>query len=132
MICPKCGFEQEERPDCHECGIVFSKYNGRFQSPQTQDSTSEVASTNGNLQELQIKVRELSAQIIDVEFEKAERKKLRTDLKNLEEQIHKTQQQMETRIQQLENSLQNSEADPDLKISPEMLEILSLTIPVSF
>jgi len=26
MICPKCGFEQQDAPDCLQCGIVIEKY----------------------------------------------------------------------------------------------------------
>ncbi|MBN2318837.1 MAG: hypothetical protein JXR49_07160 [Acidobacteria bacterium] len=124
MICPKCGLEQEERLDCKECGIVFSKYNALFQSSQSQDSTGEEASTNSEFQELQIKVRELSAKSIDIEFEKAERKKLRTDVKDLEEQVRRNQQEIENRIRQMEDRLQTSGVENDSKISPEILEIL--------
>lgn len=28
MICPKCGFEQPEGPECLHCGIVIAKYRG--------------------------------------------------------------------------------------------------------
>jgi hypothetical protein len=28
MICPKCGFEQPDGPDCMRCGIVVSRYKG--------------------------------------------------------------------------------------------------------
>jgi hypothetical protein len=28
MICPKCGFEQPESPECMRCGIVISRYKG--------------------------------------------------------------------------------------------------------
>jgi hypothetical protein len=28
MICPKCGFEQPESPECVRCGIVISRYKG--------------------------------------------------------------------------------------------------------
>ena len=124
MNCPKCGFEQEERLDCKECGIVFSKYNALFPSTESQETADEEVSANGEIQELQIKVRELGAQLIDMEFEKAERKKIRTDLKNLEEQIRETQQRMEDRIQQLENRLQDSGPASEPKITPEILEIL--------
>jgi hypothetical protein len=28
MICPKCGFEQPDRPECARCGIIVSRYKG--------------------------------------------------------------------------------------------------------
>ncbi len=124
MICPKCGKEQEERLDCKECGIVFSKYIALFQSPESHGATDVEASTKGEFQELQIKVRELSAKTIDIEFEKTERKKLRMDVKNLEEQIQKTQQQVEARFQQLENRLLNPGLGTESQFNPEIQEIL--------
>jgi small-conductance mechanosensitive channel len=127
MKCPKCGFEQEERLDCRECGIVFSKYNALFQPPQSQHSTEEQATKSVDLQELQLKIRELNSRSIDIEFEKAERKKLRADIKNLEEYILQSQQETEIRIRQMENRLQNSAADSGSKTGPEVLEILKKT-----
>jgi hypothetical protein len=28
MICPKCGFEQPESPECARCGVIVSRYKG--------------------------------------------------------------------------------------------------------
>jgi hypothetical protein len=28
MICPKCGFEQPESPECARCGVIISRYKG--------------------------------------------------------------------------------------------------------
>jgi hypothetical protein len=28
MICPKCGFEQPESPECMRCGVIISRYKG--------------------------------------------------------------------------------------------------------
>lgn len=124
MICPKCGLEQEERLDCKECGIVFSKYNALFQSSQAQDSTDEEAQKDNDLKELQVKVRELASRLIDVEFEKAERKKLRTDVKTLEDQVLKNQQTIEDCVRQLGNRLKTKTTENESKINPEILEIL--------
>jgi hypothetical protein len=33
MICPKCGFEQPEGPECLRCGIVIAKYHGPVAQP---------------------------------------------------------------------------------------------------
>lgn len=42
MLCPKCRFEQEEgRPDCLRCGIVFAKYR----PPATENAVAPPAST---------------------------------------------------------------------------------------
>jgi len=41
ITCPKCGFEQEERPECLRCGIVFSK----FKPPASAIETSLITGT---------------------------------------------------------------------------------------
>src|SRR5262245_35003991 len=28
MICPKCGFDQPESPECMRCGVIISRYKG--------------------------------------------------------------------------------------------------------
>ncbi|HSU84629.1 MAG TPA: hypothetical protein VLR69_19600, partial [Thermoanaerobaculia bacterium] len=28
MICPKCGFEQPDSPECMRCGVIVSRYKG--------------------------------------------------------------------------------------------------------
>ena len=127
MICPKCGFEQEERLDCKECGIVFSKYNARLQSSETSEPVAnDDASFKVELQELKIQMRELSTRAIDVEFEKAERKKLRSDLKALEDQVQSWQAEAESRMQRLEDALESIRrefnAAPETQINPAVPE----------
>jgi hypothetical protein len=94
MICPKCGFEQEERLDCKECGIVFSKYQALFPPADEAGPADEDPQMKSEFHTLQIQVRELSSRMREAEFEKAERKKLRADLKELEERIQHNQEQV--------------------------------------
>ena len=28
MICPKCGFEQPDNPECMRCGVIVGRYKG--------------------------------------------------------------------------------------------------------
>ena len=124
MICPKCGFEQEERLDCKECGVIFSKYNALFQSPEESDSMNEENQGLNEVHELQIQVRELSSRLIEAEFEKAERKKLRSDLKDLSDQTQSDQIQLKTRLQKIEDNMESRFKESGPKISPEILEKL--------
>jgi len=126
MICPKCGLEQEERLDCKDCGIVFSKYNALFPSSESSEpgDNSEGSLSKSEFQELQIQVRELNSRLIDAEFEKAERKKLRSDLKDLERQIQDNQGQLDARMKRAEDALESLSKESESKISQEILENL--------
>jgi chromosome segregation ATPase len=124
MICPKCGFEQEERLDCKECGIVFSKYNALFTSSESSDTLEEEVSLKSEIQNLQIQVRELSSRLINVDFEKAERKKIRSELTDLNKQMYQNQTEMETRMRQIEERLESSFLESASQVAPEILENL--------
>jgi len=125
MICPKCGFEQEERLDCRECGVIFSKYNALFQSTDGQNESGDSASAINEIQELQIQMRELSSRLIDAEFEKAERKKLRSDLRDLEDLLQSEKTGTETRLRQIEEKLASQSEGPGVKIQRDLQGKLS-------
>jgi chromosome segregation ATPase len=124
MICPKCGFEQEERLDCKECGIVFSKYNALFTSSESSDTLEEEVSLKSEIQNLEMQVRELSSRLINVDFEKAERKKIRSELTDLNKEVHQNQTEMETRMRQIEERLESSFLESASQVTPEILENL--------
>lgn len=120
MICPKCGFEQEERLDCKECGVIFSKYNALFQSADGSGESVESAPAINEIQELQLQMRDLSSRLIDAEFEKAERKKLRSDLRDLEDLLQSEKSEKETRLRQVEEKLASQPEAPAARIQREI------------
>jgi chromosome segregation ATPase len=134
MACPKCGFEQEERLDCRKCGVVFSKFYALFQpgKPATQsipmDSTAPEQLGQDHKaanSDLQLQIKELSAKFSQVEFEKAERNQLRTDLKNLEQQFQAHLDRMAIRLDQVEKkSAETSDPKPQQKSESQSSEIL--------
>lgn len=40
LTCPKCGFEQEDGPECLRCGIIFSKFKPSAQAVEKVPATS--------------------------------------------------------------------------------------------
>jgi hypothetical protein len=109
LNCPKCGYEQDTRLDCLKCGIVFSKYSARngdraatsilseFQQPGTGEDTSPVT-----LLELRQELRDLAHRFHEVEFERAERGQLRTEVHNLDRRIESAAEQASIRLDSLE------------------------------
>jgi archaellum component FlaC len=109
MVCPKCGFEQDERQECLKCGIVFSKYYALFPSGKEVDAEipdDGATQDTGNqdhkamIADLQRQIREIDSRFSEVDFEKAERNRLRADLKDLELQLQANMDQMVERFEQ--------------------------------
>ncbi len=115
MICPKCGYEQEERLDCIKCGIVFSKYmalhlGGKQNRPEPfpQISIPEALPEETmapELLDLRQSLREVQRRLGDVEFERAERALIKNELKSLDQRIQGLLEPLASRISALEARL---------------------------
>jgi len=114
--CPKCGHAQEERLDCRKCGVVFSKYYalhppGRLDIAGVAEESSVKKPSEPDqatvISDLQQQVRELSARFAEIEFEKAERSQLRTDLKNLDRRLQDMLDRMALQLEQFESGLRS-------------------------
>ncbi len=50
IICPKCGFRQNEGAECHRCGIIFSRYNPAttcYVTPVTRNAVVQLPTKTG-------------------------------------------------------------------------------------
>jgi chromosome segregation ATPase len=118
MNCPKCGFVQEQRLDCKKCGVVFSKYYALYPStrpaaPNGLDDPIEQEllerERKSAIADLQIQIRELNARFEEVEFEKVERRQLRTDLENIQRELHENLDLTSSRLEEFQKFLGASE-----------------------
>jgi chromosome segregation ATPase len=114
MNCPKCGFAQEQRLDCKKCGVVFSKYYALYPStrpaaPNGLDDPIEQEllerERKNAIADLEMQIRELNARFEEVEFERAERRQLRTDLETVQRELHENLDRTSFRLEEIQKSL---------------------------
>ncbi len=116
MICPKCGFEQEERLDCRKCGVVFSKFYALHAAgkaanaeaaeavPTQQAGPEEVPSFE--LSEVRQHLKELSQKVGEIEFDRAERARMRSEIKALDQKLQESIKNLSEGLTQLEERLE--------------------------
>ncbi len=109
VTCPKCGYEQEQRLDCLKCGIVFTKYIGARNGDRPGMSASGdslqgmlAAPSSATLSELRESIRDLNHRYREMEFERAERNRMREDLNGLDRRLSTALEPMTTRLESLE------------------------------
>ncbi len=148
MNCPKCGFVQEERADCKKCGVVFAKFFAfhapesgpalMVQEPLSAVSTSPVEqslSDASQLHEVTHGLRNLEQRFHELEFERAERRRLHGEMRAIDIRLQEglarvtaCQEEVELHAGKLSElppvpSLQDFSA---LQIEVRALDILSL------
>ncbi len=115
VICPKCGYEQEERLDCRKCGIVFSKYLAmQSETSGTPPGPAPQAENGASVEILELRqhVRDLNHRFSEVEFERVERSQLRGEMKALDKKLEASSDQMARRLEDLERLLSTPKAPP--------------------
>jgi chromosome segregation ATPase len=126
--CPKCGYSQEERADCKKCGIVFAKYYAIRKPTEPQETVPAVAPENGaaELVEMQRALRDLTRRYGEVEFERAERQRLREEIRALEHRFEAEFAGLSARISETEKGI--SEVLELTRFAPEEVMRLKQSI----
>jgi chromosome segregation ATPase len=110
VLCPKCGYRQEERLDCMKCGIVFSKYlalrsSGKAPQPEGfEDNALRMAEESAvmDLNEPRQSLAELQRLGNAIEFERLERSRMSSDVKQLERKLSAHYEDLAARMSGLE------------------------------
>ncbi len=144
MNCPKCGFTQEERADCIKCGVVFAKFMAHYvpepaSPPEFSEPPAQVAGTYEEVQapdvpdflELQQNLRDLQKRFSELEFERAERRRIRSEIRALDERLSLIATRQEDAERQLTESASPSSDPSPFKNDLDQLasEMRSLDIP---
>jgi chromosome segregation ATPase len=130
LICPKCGYEQEERLDCIKCGIVFNKYIAIHSTgkPNRVEPNTFIQALEGNgeegtsteLADLRQGLRELQRRVGEVEFERAERNLIKGEMKALDQKIQAFMDSVNARLAGLDSQI---DANPRIIASPTQEEL---------
>jgi chromosome segregation ATPase len=126
-VCPKCGFEQETRPDCKKCGVVFSKYYALFPSGKEESGGAPHPQPEpdcGGNADLQPYLNELSAKLREVEFERVVRNNLQLDLKSLDQRFQESMADISARLEKCERQCE-AVADPLSRQESVLSEIVN-------
>lgn len=123
--CPKCGFLQEERIDCRKCGVVFSKYLAlRGQNPamppdvpgpQNNFNASPEGSPEEPPELLEIRrfLKDVQQRFNELEFERAERRRIGGELRSLEARLEENLDRISALEEGMEQSLSALAALPE-------------------
>ena len=121
MICPKCGYSQEDRLDCRKCGVVFSKYYALHtpakpsvaEAPEpAQPPTLDIENLPVEIADLHKNLKELSRRFNEVEFERAERTRLWGEIRVLGRKLTDSLERAQERLKALEEHATNPQALP--------------------
>jgi chromosome segregation ATPase len=126
--CPKCGYSQEERSDCKRCGIVFAKYFAIYKAADLPETHAPVAADNGaaEMAEMQRVLRDLAKRYGEIEFERAERQRLREDIREIEHRQREESVGLSARISEVEKAL-NAVLDAT-RLVPEEVEQIKRSV----
>jgi len=133
--CPKCGFLQEERIDCRKCGVVFSKYLAlRGQNPamppdvpgpQNNFNASPEGSPEEPPELLEIRrfLKDVQQRFNELEFERAERRRIGGELRSLEARLEENLDRISALEEGMEQSLSALAALPEPPSRGEFAEL---------
>ena len=140
MNCPKCGFVQEERTDCRKCGVVFAKFlalralesaapleTQEPQHPQNAFSEEHHDHEEPALVEVRQDLQVVQQRFKELEFEKAERRRIQGEIRALNESVQESVARIMARQEDLEQRLSRL---ADLPPAPSAQEFAELKMEV--
>jgi len=138
--CPKCGFVQEERADCRKCGVVFARFHAlrAQESAAWLDPGEQPRPSNGFSQEphppelpalleFRRNLRELQQRYNELEFERAERRRIRGEVLSLGERLQEGLGQITSHQEKIQ---QHAAKLAELTPSPSLHDFTELRMEV--
>lgn len=125
MNCPKCGFVQEDREDCLKCGVVFAKFYAlhSLDGPVPADTYAHPEASPqpvpgphpSEIDQLRQSVRDLVRRFNELDFERVERNRLRSEIRALDQKIEEGLGRLAGGLGGCERRLEETAARKDLE-----------------